>query len=399
MPHGLHILPSMNSLNIITARVSPASTPAPSRSNSVSSLSLAVTAAEEHGNKALDGISGHDNDNTRAEPRGALQDDHGIPGVSENTPLLGNKEIGVRVGSWHSIPKRIATTILNSLRWVLSTLVSPGVYLIACFYDENGKFAPLLQLKKLFGIHDGSARKLTNNYLFEEKDGQSSPEMTSSAGYGGVSATRHPVSSNSSSSGLSSDSESDADRAGQGSGRSSSSRHARSKTSQDSEEIAPGRRSIRIKLNNDDAMRQRKHKKGQSANPRAQNGGDVNIADISAQLKSPTSPVGALTKYPKTPAPPRPLIPRRQPSYVNLEPLAPQPQKTLILDLDETLIHSMSKGGRMSTGHMVEVRLNTTIVAAGGQTSIGPQHPILYYVHKRPHCDDFLRRVRVARLQ
>ncbi|GKT60131.1 hypothetical protein ColTof3_07470 [Colletotrichum tofieldiae] len=42
---------------------------------------------------------------------------------------------------------------------------------------------------------------------------------------------------------------------------------------------------------------------------------------------------------------------------------------------------------------MVEVRLNQTYVGAGGQTSIGPQHPILYWVNKRPHCDDFLRRV------
>ena len=24
---------------------------------------------------------------------------------------------------------------------------------------------------------------------------------------------------------------------------------------------------------------------------------------------------------------------------------------------------------------------------------LGPQHPILYYVHKRPHCDEFLRKV------
>lgn len=47
----------------------------------------------------------------------------------------------------------------------------------------------------------------------------------------------------------------------------------------------------------------------------------------------------------------------------------------------------------MSTGHMVEVRLNTTYVGVGGQTSIGPQHPILYWVNKRPYCDEFLRRV------
>ncbi|KAI5784568.1 NLI interacting factor-like phosphatase-domain-containing protein [Geopyxis carbonaria] len=54
--------------------------------------------------------------------------------------------------------------------------------------------------------------------------------------------------------------------------------------------------------------------------------------------------------------------------------------KTLILDLDETLIHSLAKGGRMTSGHMVEVKLDQ-------------QHAILYYVHKRPYCDEFLRKV------
>jgi CTD nuclear envelope phosphatase 1 len=63
----------------------------------------------------------------------------------------------------------------------------------------------------------------------------------------------------------------------------------------------------------------------------------------------------------------------------------------LIIDLDETLIHSLAKGGRMSSGHMVEVKLAHP--AAYNGLSLGPQHPILYYVHKRPHCDDFLRKV------
>jgi CTD nuclear envelope phosphatase 1 len=100
-----------------------------------------------------------------------------------------------------------------------------------------------------------------------------------------------------------------------------------------------------------------------------------------------------MTKYPRAPAAPRPLIPERQPSYVLPDsPSGRLIQKTLILDLDETLIHSMAKGGRMSTGHMVEVKLNT-MVGAGGNATLGPQHPILYYVHKRPHCDDFLRKV------
>ncbi|KAJ8604230.1 hypothetical protein MRB53_041882 [Persea americana] len=54
-------------------------------------------------------------------------------------------------------------------------------------------------------------------------------------------------------------------------------------------------------------------------------------------------------------------------------------RKTLILDLDETLIHSLSKGGTMSNAHMVEVKLGN--------------HAILYHVHKRPHCDHFLDKV------
>lgn len=46
----------------------------------------------------------------------------------------------------------------------------------------------------------------------------------------------------------------------------------------------------------------------------------------------------------------------------------------------------------MSSGHMVEVKLNSLLTPSGLPVQ-GPQHPILYYVHKRPHCDDFLRRV------
>ncbi|KAK9315989.1 NLI interacting factor-like phosphatase-domain-containing protein [Lipomyces starkeyi] len=94
---------------------------------------------------------------------------------------------------------------------------------------------------------------------------------------------------------------------------------------------------------------------------------------VQKSIKSPTSPAisslsSRTTKYPRSVPPPRPLIPKH---------VAP---KTLILDLDETLIHSMSKGGNMSTGHMVEVKLEK-------------QHAILYYVHKRPYCDEFLKKV------
>jgi CTD nuclear envelope phosphatase 1 len=212
------------------------------------------------------------------------------------------------------------------------------------------------------------------------------------------------LSSNSSSSGMSSESESDRDRSMNDGEKldssSSSSRHTRSKSLQGSDEIAPARRSIRIKLHNEDSLRQRKHRKAQSTNTQSNGSGAIAITtgEISpATLKSPTSPAASMlmTKYPRAPAPPRPLIPRRQPSYTLPDaPSARLTQKTLILDLDETLIHSMAKGGRMSTGHMVEVKLST-LVGAGGGPTLGPQHPILYYVHKRPHCDDFLRRVSI----
>lgn len=55
-------------------------------------------------------------------------------------------------------------------------------------------------------------------------------------------------------------------------------------------------------------------------------------------------------------------------------------KKTLVLDLDETLIHSLSRGSRFSAGQMVEVKLES-------------QFATLYFVNKRPFCDEFLRSV------
>lgn len=54
-------------------------------------------------------------------------------------------------------------------------------------------------------------------------------------------------------------------------------------------------------------------------------------------------------------------------------------KKTLVLDLDETLIHSTSRGSR-SQGYMVEV--------------IVDRHACLYFVYKRPHVDYFLKKVK-----
>ena len=57
---------------------------------------------------------------------------------------------------------------------------------------------------------------------------------------------------------------------------------------------------------------------------------------------------------------------------------APKQKKTLVLDLDETLVHSTSKGSRHHD-HLIEVLID--------------KHVCLYYVYKRPHVDAFLKKV------
>lgn len=57
----------------------------------------------------------------------------------------------------------------------------------------------------------------------------------------------------------------------------------------------------------------------------------------------------------------------------------PKVQKTLVLDLDETLVHSTSKSSR-NYDAMIEVLV--------GKSSC------LYYVFKRPHVDLFLKKVK-----
>ncbi|OAA56839.1 NIF domain-containing protein [Cordyceps fumosorosea ARSEF 2679] len=372
----------MNSLNIITSRVSPASSASPSRTNSLTSMSLELPGIDE---KLHDAHQGESKDDTEPFPDTFEGSHNEKPGPSEQTPLLSEGKDASE--PWHTsraqwLPRRMLASVINSLRWFLSTLASPGVYLIACFYDDDDVFAPMSQLKKLFGVYPNSRRKEAYGNSEAHSNGDSSDYNKLLA----PPANARPGTSSS----MSSESESDHSLT-----PSTHSRHTRSKSLQPSEEGGPSRRSIRIKLNNDEATRERKqHRKTQSAAPRTKP--SEYGQELSAHLKSPTSPHVALTKYPKAPAPPRPLIPRRQPSYINFEPSRKQ-QKTLILDLDETLIHSMSKGGRLNSGHMVEVRLNTASLGLGGGGSgnagMAAQHPILYWVNKRPYCDEFLRRV------
>lgn len=93
---------------------------------------------------------------------------------------------------------------------------------------------------------------------------------------------------------------------------------------------------------------------------------------MSNNIKSPTSS----SKY---------IIPPPQ----RLFPLVRNPhkfkkRKTLILDLDETLIHSLSKGSPRSltnnnNSNIIEIKLNNMAT--------------LYHVHKRPFCDLFLKEI------
>lgn len=55
-------------------------------------------------------------------------------------------------------------------------------------------------------------------------------------------------------------------------------------------------------------------------------------------------------------------------------------KKTLVLDLDETLIHSLSKAPGVSQGHMIEVKFHSQLTT-------------LYTVLKRPFCEEFLDQV------
>jgi CTD nuclear envelope phosphatase 1 len=294
-------------------------------------------------------------------------------------------------------PKRITQGVVGAVGVLLTPFVYTGQYLVTCFYyEDNGHFSLLAPVFHMSRALTRSRRKKAGAHAVGSKSGSSEKEKRKSRRPSTTTTTsRRSLSIASTSTAMTSDSEGERPPTREGE-LDSPARHTRSKSNASSggDEIAPAKRSIRIKLHNEDALRQRKAaKKAQTARS---NSGQVS-AEAAAALKSPTGPIMAaskqLTRFPRAPQPPRPLVPRRQPSYSSKGTSAVGPhQKTLIIDLDETLIHSMSKGGRFQTGRMVEVKLQASM-GAGGQI-IGPQVPILYYVHKRPYCDEFLKKVR-----
>ena len=320
--------------------------------------------------------------NDRDDAASEVADDEKTPLIARNAPEQRDAKRNIK---W-ALPKRVAAAIVNSIRVVLSTVLTPGRYVIACFYDEQGRFSAVLPLRRLSKALRRK-RKSTTQAVGLSSTGKE-PQFASRTRGGGKKISNPPSVA---SSAVTSEDEGENDQ--EKKDDDSPSKHTRSKSASSTPEKEKPTRRIRIRDSKTDSMKKKKHRKSQ---PVSETKDEQASAEAAALLKSPTSPATSsslkVTRYPRAPAPPRPLIPRRQPSYALQSPgFGRSSQKTLIIDLDETLIHSMAKGGRMSTGHMVEVKLSQP-VGAGGVT-LGPQIPILYYVHKRPHCDDFLRKV------
>ena len=413
----------MNSLNILSARVigpTPPQTPTANRLRSYSDSSLKKGDADDKPKRSssqhvkggvadrVDKKEVHLN-SANAEERSiettSEEMSEKTPQLSEATEIETTSASSPRYTKLRLAAQRLVHALTESLKWVLSTLVSPGLYIVTGFYDEKGKFSPLLparQLSRVLPKHNGTKSTAYAVGLSGSPDPRdlaisSSSDHKSQRQKPLVKDVKFKPKGNSPHSPATSDSEAEVaeklvilDTPPES--------KPRLQTSSSSEDVPHTRRSVRIKLYNEDTTRRRKQKRGVGAAVRG--AGVTSHSEpptlTVASIKSPTSPASStkLTKYPHASAPPRPLIPRRQPSYSaqsSLQAFTRLTQKTLVIDLDETLIHSLAKGGRMSSGHMVEVKLNTT-VGYGGAT-LGPQHPILYYVHKRPHCDDFLRKI------
>lgn len=369
----------MNSLNIVSRlTATPPSTPPRSRTGSSAHLDTLSSKHDDLGivSEKLGGDVKIQRGDTEHYETKQLPESH------DNTVSL---KPPPRYRVW-DIPRRVAHAILSGVTIVFTTLTAPAHYVIASFYDDEGHFSAVMPLRSLKGLFGRRKRKVAAQAI-ESSSGSDSEVMLEEK------RSSQRRSSKQRSPSLESNASSTSAASSDGENEDSPAKRTRSKTAaaQQSGESAQARKSGRVQLlHNDEALRKRRAQHKKSADP-------SDIAKVAGSLKSPSSSASTakLTRYPRAPAPPRPLVPRRQASYTThssiLSFLPETPKKTLIIDLDETLIHSMVKGGRMSTGHMVEVRLSAPVSSSGAQ--IGPGVPLLYCVLERPGCHEFLRKV------
>ena len=309
--------------------------------------------------------------------------------ADEKTALLA-EDAPTEASIYQSRLRRLFERVADALSALLASIGAPVVYVVQCFKGDDGQYSPSMPFKHMRRklASQGNKRSTSSDVGLSSASGLASWDEKPSKKRPQDPHLRHSYSSDSLKS-TTSESETEKSRARSKKG---------SRQSRDTLDEQPSRRqSIRIKHNVELLKKNRSKQSTNAASP------PLTVDSI----KSPTSSAATAraTKYPYAPKAPRPLVPRRQPSYSNLllrrsslRLFPNQQQKTLVIDPDETLIHSFAKGGRLSSGQMVEVKLNAPVALAstpGGQPAsvLGPQHPILYYVHKRPHCDEFLRRI------
>ncbi|KAF2864034.1 hypothetical protein K470DRAFT_240029 [Piedraia hortae CBS 480.64] len=350
----------MNSLNIVSRLTTP---PSRSRANSLAVQSGRGASAGDAPATGLDYLV----EKLRSP---AESPDEQQPG--EKVPLLDDGHHEQKPGMRQTV-LRIAHGIVFGITALFSAVATPVRRFLAWFYDEDGRLNVTFSAETPRLIVQGRRPKAagrttamkTGSSAGRKASGDERHAAERSGSVDGAASTVTPGSEGDSIAGSKKESypkESglgETDMTGEGSRRERKFKSGRVKL-----------------LANEDGLRQRKEARARQKS-----------RDFSPELKSPSSE--SKLSYPRAPASPRPLVPRRQPSYTL--PLTNEvPTKTLIIDLDETLIHSMAKGGRMSTGHMVEVRLGGPVSGSGLQ--IGPGVPILYYVHERPGCHEFLRK-------
>jgi CTD nuclear envelope phosphatase 1 len=157
----------MNSLNIISAHVI-GTTPKPVRSRSVSDdlrskesipaqpkrsasqHSIFKTVQTEANDAAPNDKPGNEGENKENMEIEHPDTDY----VDEKTPLLEEplseiSETKESIRGPHLSIKRIFDALTESIKWVLTKLAAPGVLLISCFYDDDGRFSAAAPIRKL----------------------------------------------------------------------------------------------------------------------------------------------------------------------------------------------------------------------------------------------------------